>query len=356
MGSSIIQPLRSGGGGQILRPARIISAVQNAPDVAELDLEILEGPLRGRRIAGLMYGEYIRPPGGGETVTANTVGLEMGLGTGGVAPVLPVASNANSDAPENENHFVKLPYTALQFPASPGAQAEDLNGVPLLVLPLHSHLAPACCAVADLWPGSRVSFVWQEGGALPVAFSDTVRDLKQRRLLHTVVSSGNCFGGDLESPNIYSGLLVAAAVSDVVLVGIGPGVIGTGTKHGHGGMSATMALNAAYALGADPVLAPRISSADKRSRHRGISHHTETVLETTLGECRIAYPDSANVSTEEELPERHSHIRVSYGAGGLEDRFRVTFRSMGRSYAEDPIFFDAAAAAAALAIGRKGQG
>lgn len=353
MGSSAIHPLRSGG--PILRPARIISAAQDASEATKLDLEILEGPLRGRRIAGLMYGEYSRLTETGETVTANTVGLEMDLGTGGVAPVLPVASNANSDAPGNENHFVKLPYTALQFPVSPGAQAESLNGVPLLVLPLHSHLSPACCAVADLWPGSRVSFVWQEGGALPVLLSDTVRDLKEKSLLHTVVSSGNCFGGDLESPNIYSGLLTAAAVSDVVLAGIGPGVVGTGTKHGHGGMSAAMALNAAYALGAEPVLAPRISSADRRSRHRGISHHTRTVLEATLGGCRIAYPDSANMSTE-ELPDRHSHIRVSYGAGGLEDRFGVTFRSMGRSYTEDPIFFDAAAAAAALAIGRKGQG
>ena len=350
MGSSLIRSLRSG---PILRHARIISVIRDGPDATKLDLEVLEGPLRGRLISGLLYGEHVHPPETGETVTANTVGLEMGLGTGGVAPVLPMASDADSAAPENENHFVKLPYTALQFPVSPVAQAENLDRVPLIVLPLHSHLAPACCAIADLWPGSRVSFVWQEGGALPVAFSDTVRDLKEKSLLHTVVSSGNCFGGDLESPNIYGGLLTAAAVSDVVVAGIGPGVIGTGTKHGHGGMSAALALNAACSLGADPVLAPRISAADKRSRHRGISHHTKTALEATLGGCRVAYPESADLSTE-ELPKRHSHIRVAYGAGGLEDRFGVTFRSMGRSYAEDSIFFDAAAAAA-LVIGRKGQ-
>ena len=345
-------------GRPILRPARIISVIQNVPDATKLDLEVLGGPLQGQRISGLLYGEHI-PPETGETVTTNTVGLEMNLGTGGVAPILPAVSVTDSGAPENENHFVKLPYTALQFPVSPAVQAENLHGVPLIVLPLHSHLAPACCAAADLWPGSRVSFVWQEGGALPVALSDTVRELKEIGLLHAVVSSGNCFGGDLESPNIYSGLLAAAAVSDVVVTGIGPGIVGTGTKYGHGGMSAAMTLNAACSLGGAPVLAPRISSADERYRHRGASHHTKTVLEAALGKCRIAYPESANeyesVSTEESS-ERHSHIRVLYGAGGLEDRFGVTFRSMGRSYAEDPIFFDAAAAAMAVAVGRKEQG
>ena len=338
----------------ILRPARVISVIQEGPDVKKLSLEVLEGSLKGRQITGLLYGENVRTPQNGETVSANTLGLEMDLGTGGVAPVLPDVSDADFDAPKNDDHFVKLPYTALQFPALPAPQSENLNKVPVLVLPLHSHLSPACCAVADLSPGSRVSFVWQEGGALPVALSDTVRELKEKVLLHTVVSSGNCFGGDLEAANIYSGLLAAALVSDVVMIGIGPGIVGTAESYGHGGMSAAAALNAAYALGAAPVLAPRISNADPRDRHKGISHHTRTVLEAALAGCRVAYPESASVSPA-ELPERHSVVRMSYGAGGLDDRFRVTFRSMGRSYVEDQIFFDAAAAAAALAIDRKGQ-
>jgi hypothetical protein len=106
---------------------------------------------------------------------ANTVGLEMGLGTGGVAVILP---SAGADSvPVNANHFVKLPYTPLQFPAPPPPQAEELSGVPVAVLPLHSHLAPACCAAASLRPGCRVAFVWQEGGALPVSLSNTVRQL-----------------------------------------------------------------------------------------------------------------------------------------------------------------------------------
>lgn len=337
-------------GSPVLRPARITSVVQDAGGSLKLSLEVIDGPLRGEEIAGLFYREMGEPPEVGDTVIANTVGLEMGLGTGGVAPVLPAASN--SAAPENEDHFVKLPYTPLQFPAPPAAQVENLQGVPVLVLPLHSHLGPACCAAADLWPGSKVSFVWQEGGALPVAFSDAVRELKDKGLLRTVVSSGNCFGGDVETPNVYSGLLSAAVTSDVVVAGIGPGAVGTGTPYGHGGMSAALALNAAYALGAAPVLAPRISAADPRARHRGVSHHTRTVLDSALGECRVALPGSAGIATD-GLPERHSYVQVAHGAGGLEDRFGVTFQSMGRTYEEDPVFFDAAAAAVSLAVGMR---
>lgn len=317
---------------------------------SELALEVLEGPLKGEEVTGLFYRVFGVPPEVGDAVMANTLGLEMGLGTGGVALVVPVVSNVV--APENRNHFVKLPYTALQFPAPPPAQAESLDGVSVLVLPLHSHLAPACCAAADLWPGVRVSFVWQEGGALPVGFSETVRELEGKGLLHAVVSSGNCFGGDVEAPNVYSGLLAAAAVSDVVIAGIGPGVVGTGAPYDHGGMSAALALNAACTLGGRPVLTPRVSAADPRGRHRGVSHHTRAVLEAALGGCRVALPESADISTD-ELPERHAYIRISYGTGGLEDRFGVTFRSMGRSYEEDRVFFDAAAAGVALAVGER---
>lgn len=339
-----------GSGSPVLRSARVVSVNPDAGAVWRCDLEVLEGPLRGEVITGLFYRQFGEPPASGGVVTANMTGPEMGLGTGGVAPILPTVSNV--DAPGNENHFVKLPYTPLQFPAPPPAQSEDLGGVSVLVLPLHSQLSPACCAVADMRPGSRVSFVWQEGGALPVAFSDTVRELKEKGLLHAVVSSGNCFGGDVESPNVYSGLLAAAAISEVVIAGIGPGVTGTAAPYGHGGMSAALALNAAHALGAEPVLAPRISAADSRVRHRGVSHHTRAVLEAALGGCRVALPAAAGVSLE-GFPRRHAYHRVAYGAGGLEDRFGVTFQSMGRSYKEDPFFFDAAAAAVTLAVGQR---
>jgi hypothetical protein len=171
-----------------------------------------------------------------------------------------------------------------------------------------------------------------------------------------VVSCGNCFGGDLEAVNVYSGLLAAAEVADLVLVGIGPGILGTGTPDAHGGMSAAIAANAALSLWGEPILTPRISLADPRERHRGLSHHTRAVLAATLEGCRVVFPlgNTAGVF-ESEIPKRHSYVPVPYGAGGLDERFGVTFESMGRGYEEDTAFFDAAAAAVALAL-EEGQG
>ena len=321
-------------------------------DAGERHLRVqpLEGPLLGHHVPALsLFGDTPRI---GDEVLVNLLGPEMGLGTGGVAFVVP-AGDPDAPVPENEDHFVKLPYTPLQHPAPPPPEREDLVGVPVVVLPLHSHLAPACCAAADLRPGARVAFVWQEGGALPVAFSRVVEELVGRGLLHAVVSSGACFGGDFEAPNVYSGLLSAAGPAvraDVVLVGIGPGVVGTATPHGHGGMSAAVALNAASSLGASPVLAPRLSGADARARHRGISHHTVSALGAALAGCRVAVPEGAAGLTD-GLPRRHSYERVPYGAAGLEGRHGVTFSSMGRGYKDDGVFFDAAAAAVALALG-----
>ena len=330
----------------VLRSARVLAI---SAELAEI--ELLEGPLAGKTVSGVFYRDLGAPPMVGEEVAANTVGLEMSLGTGGVAVILP-SLNSSASAPANEDHFVKLPYTPLQFPASPPPQAEDLSGMPVVVLPLHSHLAPACCAAAALKPGCRVAFLWQEGGALPVALSRTVRELKEKGLLHAVVSAGSCFGGDLEAPNVYSGLLAAAGGelrAELVLAGVGPGLVGTGTAFGHGAMAAAVALNAASSLGAEPVLTPRLSSADLRERHRGLSHHTRAALRAALAGCRVAFPACCEVPTQ-GLPDRHAYEFVEASVAGSQERFGVTFESMGRRYEEDPMFFDAAAASVALAL------
>ena len=330
----------------LLRRARVLAVSEELARI-----KLLEGPLAGETVPGLFYRDLGPSPVAGEEVAANTVGLEMGLGTGGVALIVP-SLEGSADAPANEDHFVKLPYTPLQFPAAAPPQAKDLSGVPVVVLSLHSHLAPACCAAATLKPACRTTFLWQEGGALPVALSKAVRELKQRELLHAVVSAGSCFGGDLEAPNVYSGLLAAASVGSgarLVLAGVGPGLLGTATAFGHGGMAAAIALNAASALGAEPVLAPRLSSADPRARHRGLSHHTRATLGSALAGCRVALPASCDV-TLDGLPGRHTYEFVEAGAAGSQERFGVTFESMGRSYEDDPVFFDAAAAAVELAL------
>lgn len=341
--------------GTPLRRARVLSVepAGAAPAAFQVRLEVLEGPLQGRELPGFSYPALGPPPQAGSVVQINTLGPEMGLGTGGGAFVLPEAGqHGANNPPHNANHFVKLPYTPLQTPALPAEQARSLRDVPVVVLPLHSHLAPAVTAVATAVNSDlRVAFVWQEGGALPVGFSRTARELRAAGLLAAVVSCGNCFGGDLEAPNVYSGLLAAARVADVVLCGIGPGVVGTAAVHGHGGMSAAVAMNAAVALEGEPVLAPRLSYADDRERHRGLSHHSRAIIGGALGSCRVALPQSAGELDLSDLPARHEYRLVRASAAGLEARFGLTFTSMGRGYHQDPVFFDAAVAAVKLALG-----
>jgi len=92
--------------------------------------------------------------------------------------------------------------------------------------------------------------------------------------------------------------------------------------------------------------------ADLRERHRGVSHHTRSALRAALGGCRVAFPGRGDVPAE-GLPDRHACERVGASAAGLEGRFGVTFESMGRRYDDDPVFFDAAVAAVALALGER---
>src|SRR5690606_17071476 len=94
------------------------------------------------------------------------------------------------------------------------------------------------------------------------------------------VTSGHAFGGDLEAVALPSALALAVHVggAEVVVVGMGPGVVGTGTTLGTTGVEVAGIVDTATALGAEPLVCVRASSADARDRHRGISHHTATAL------------------------------------------------------------------------------
>jgi hypothetical protein len=167
-----------------------------------------------------------------------------------------------------------------------------------------------------------------EGGALPVALSDTVRDLKERRLVEATATVGPCFGGDVECVSVWSALAWAKAHgAGAVVCAIGPGIIGTGTRLGHGGTAAAAAANAALALGGRPIVAARVSEADPRDRHRGVSHHTRAVLDLVVGDVAVGED----------------------GEGWEEACAGLALSHMGRGPDEDPAFFAAAFAAGVLA-------
>ena len=224
----------------------------------------------------------------------NVNALALGLGTGGYALVVALPdrlpadpSTARSTTAAAAGHVVKARYTPLQTivlgvdeEASPHraamTAADDLGGLPVVVADLHSALPGDHRRRPRHRPGARVAYVMTDGGALPAWFSRTLSDLRAE--LAGTVTVGQAFGGDLEATNIYGGLLAAAHVlrADVAIVAQGPGNLGTGTRWGFSGTAVGEAVNAVAALGGRPVGSLRISDADARGRHHGVSHHSLT--------------------------------------------------------------------------------
>jgi hypothetical protein len=214
---------------------------------------------------------------------------------------------------------------ARTFAEEAGEGAAGLDGMPVVCCSLHSQVAPVCAALEGL----RIAYVQLAGGALPVSLSDTVRALRQRGLLASTGAVAPCFDGDVECASAASALLWAREGHDVAVCSIGPGIVGTGTRFGHGGLAAAQAANATLSLGGQPVVAQRVSGADARDRHRGLSHHTEAVLALVRGDAVVGEPADGWREPCTDLPLSH----------------------MGRGPDEDPEFF-AAAYGAGLAARR----
>jgi hypothetical protein len=321
----------------------------------------------------------------GDEVVVNVAALDLGLGSGGYdvvhvnltrglgdddaregkAKESSTADGATGDAP----HVMKLNYTSLQHPVEPVEVADEARRgargkgekvaapMPVLVLPLHGHLAPAAWAAAQAQPGLKLGYLQTGGGALPGSLSRDVAELRERGLLCGHLTAAPAYGGEHEAISVAGGLDAAVARLgwDAVLAGPGPGIIGSETRLGHGGIAALDTAHAALALGLPTLISPRLSSADPRERHRGVSHHTLTVMSLLLAGVEVPVPAGEAVSIAvlaEACGWRHGLRQEAtdldgYAASGLPAR------TMGRGMEEDPLFY-AAALAAGAALRRKG--
>lgn len=301
----------------------------------------------------------------GDEVVVNIAALDLGLGSGGfdVVHVNLTRGLEGGGGPEGE-HVIKLNYTSLQHPVAPiespavarfetrgsGGKGTAEGGVSVLVLPLHGHLAPAAWAAAQAAPGLRVGYVQTGGGALPGSLSRDVAELLERGLLCGHIAAAPAYGGEHEALSTVGALDAANRLGwDAALVGPGPGIIGSNTEFGHGGIAALDSAHAALSLRLPTLLSPRLSVSDPRERHLDVSHHTYTVLELLLAPVDIAVPEGEDGihAALEEVPGNH-RLRSApadldaYSASGLPTT------TMGRPLQEDPLFFAAPLAAGTL--------
>jgi hypothetical protein len=305
--------------------------------------------------------------GVGERVLLNTTAVNLGLGTGGVHFVVARAGGTLVDP--SAGHIMKLRYTPLQCDvlaveeaASPHAgvmeHARTLEGMPIVCCGLHSQLLPVAAAIKALSAELRVAYVMTDHAALPLALSDLVAAMTECGLLDSTITAGQAFGGSLEGITTHSALLAARhlAKADVAVVALGPGIVGTASPFGHGGVAQGEAINAAGALGGQPIAVLRLSFTERRARHYGVSHHTRSALGTVaLASATVVVPalsDAERVVVDTALEGAdvwQRHTRIDEPASPLPDTRGLPMRSMGRTPADDPAFFHAAAAAGRVA-------
>lgn len=311
----------------------------------------------------------------GDEVLLNASALLRGLGTGGFALIVACPRRLPSDPPpERPGHIVKARYTPLQqlllaideqespahaaMTAGPAA-AGDLSGMPVVVADLHSALAPILCGIRSLAPAARVAYVMTDGGALPIAFSQSAAGLAGAGWLAATITVGQAFGGDHEAVTLHSALLAARHVlgADLTVVIQGPGNVGTGTAYGFTGVAVGEALNAVDVLGGRGIGALRVSAADPRERHRGISHHSRTAYgRIVLGAATLVLPRLPGGFGEQIDVQAHDLVASARGRltlveedlDGLDEALAtspVRLSSMGRRLDADREYFLAQAAA-----------
>ncbi|HET9304108.1 MAG TPA: DUF3866 family protein [Propionibacteriaceae bacterium] len=326
-------------------------------------------------VAALAYTDLMAAPAVGDRVLMNVAALERGLGTGGYALVIAVLDAEGKVAaqpPQPSGHLVKARYLPLQAMVAGAdeqgsahhellADADSIDGMPVVVADLHSALTPVLLAIENDRPGTRVVYVMSDQGALPLAFSRSVAELRASGLLAGTVTVGQAFGGDLEAVSLHSGLLAArlALDAEIVVVSQGPGNLGTGTRWGFSGVNAGEAINAAAVLRGRPVGTLRISGADPRERHRGVSHHSLTAYgRVALCQADIAVPDLAGdgspamaalaSAVAAGVRQLSQHRLIMVDLAGLRTVLAASpfeLSSMGRGLDADPGYFLAAAAA-----------
>lgn len=325
-------------------------------------------------IPALAYTALVGLPRPGDRVLLNVTALDRGLGTGGVALIVAIPDRLPPDPTPAGGHIVKARYTPLQTMVQ-GVDEQDsphhevlrnaagIDAMPVVMADLHSAVPAILAGLRQSSPQVRAVYVMTDGGALPIAFSRTVAGLSQAGWLAGTITVGQAFGGDLEAVNVHTGLLAARHVlgAEVAIVAQGPGNLGTDSPWGYSGVASGEAVNAAAVLGGRAVASLRVSEADGRQRHRGISHHSlTTYARVAMAPADLPVPLLGGSFGEKVLEQARALAAGSAGRlqlrevdiSGLAQALStspVRLSTMGRGLDQDPAAFLTAAAAGRFA-------
>ncbi len=302
----------------------------------------------------------------GDVVILNTTATDLELGTGGedfVVSRIPEGTVPQQPSGGALGHIMKIRYTPVQINAdcveedgSPFRESllktSSLDRMPVACCGLHSQVPLVASGIRAEMPDAKIVYCMTDGGSLMAWHSRIVSQCRDTGLVNICITCGQAIGGDLEAITLHSGLLCAAGAlgADVAIVSIGPGVAGNATPFGNGGVHQAEAVNAAGALGGIPVAVARISLADRRERHRGVSHHfLEAIGTLALARCEVPVPETpgeAGSLIERQLvgsgiSGKHDVMKIGMEGHRIEE-CPIEVKTMGRSPADDPVFFEAA--------------
>lgn len=330
----------------------------------------------------LLYKRMTRSVQAGDQVVVNTTAAELQLGTGGWDIVRATRGilNGHWGTGDARGHIMKARYTPIQHSVlAVEAQESDyhdhftkpcsLNGRPVWLAELHSMVPLFYYLTQEMRKGCHCCVIFDDQAALPLMMSEQLRELHLKEHF-TSISVGQAFGGQYEAVNVVSALQFAADVmeADVIVISVGPGVVGTGTYYGFTGMALSHWSHTVSALGGVPVWIPRISFADGRKRHYGLSHHTLTPLsQFTFKRAVLPIPFVKEIQRqiiEQQVENERFQIQhdihfakedyVSDAVMRALTKAVLPIQTMGRKYEDDPVFF--LAVAEALRVGlRQGE-
>ncbi len=364
-----------------LKRATVLEIVESRDDLQIVQTRIDSSGECVRAYNYLALGPSITPD---QSVRINTTGIDLGLGTGGVAFVVPGDTTERADVHEaaastsqdvtpdgatqkHYGHIVKLRYTPLQIVVDSVEEQDSpfhrilqdawsIEGMPVVCCELHSQMPLVAAAIKHKEPHTTVAYIMTDEAALPLAFSELVQKSTADGLIDQTITCGQAFGGEYEAINLHSALLAAFAVckAGVVIVAPGPGIVGSGTAFGHSGIAQGEALNAVASLEGKPIAPLRLSWKDKRQRHHALSHHSKTALGKVCL-CKAIVPLPGDLSDEQRrevmegmeesgISKKHLIVPINYNFDTISTK-RVTVTTMGRGRDEDPAFFSAAFAA-----------
>lgn len=298
----------------------------------------------------------------GDIVLLNTTATYLKLGTGGYDYVIArISESAEVFENEIESHIMKLNYTPLQFSTRFIEETEEYeNAVELyekegcvrskvFVVTIHSHILPLLAGLSSSAYNPTNVVVIDDSSSLPAFLSQIVQLCLNNGLAREVITAGNSFGGTLEAMNLATAVIYASfsLKADNIIISPGFGIKGSSKRFGHSALRQAEALFYAEALGCVPYLVPRISFADKRERHRGISHHTVEIMELKKSGFKLLLPSFKQLDYQSsellKVPEKLKSLTIEFEFDESFSEpllaYKNHLKSMGRSYDEDPYFF-----------------